>query len=264
MNSAHQPILKDCNISHPEEIPTSRLEEMLAERRLQEERQAFRRTNVVMTSQKVAKLQAVGLTLCMLVKVGGVEVEAMVDTGSQSTIISRSLLHAIGAHCQSQDMPCLQLEVPTVRLFGKDGRGGGRELVITAQLQISIEADGESTVVPVFVQPESEQHCLLGMNVLLSLGLSIKRANGEPLIVKKVASEPVVSHVRLLRSSTVPCRKGKSFEGSGGRCVAYAEGCGPPLLFEPELVSMGLECEESLVSMDGDGCVLVPVEGSSV
>ena len=41
------------------------------------------------------------------------------------------------------------------------------------------------------MQPDSEQQCLLGMNVLPALGLSIRRANGEPLIVKKRV-EPVV------------------------------------------------------------------------
>ena len=106
----------------------------------------------------------------------------MIDTGSQSTIISRSLLCAISAHCRSQDLPYPELDVPTARLFGKGGHGGGhgggRDLVITAQLQLIIEADGESTNVIVFVQPDSKQQCLLGMNVWPALGLSIRRANG--------------------------------------------------------------------------------------
>lgn len=81
-----------------------------------------------------------------------------------------------------------------MRLFGKDGRSGGRELTITAQLGITIEADGESTVVPVFVQPGSEQQCLLGMNVLPALGLTMRRANGEPLVIRE-GVDPVVAHV---------------------------------------------------------------------
>ncbi len=76
------------------------------------------------TGQKKTGSEAVGPTLCMPVKVGGVEVEVMVDTGSQSTIISRSLLRAIGAHCRSQDLPCPTLEIPTVWLLRKDGGGG--------------------------------------------------------------------------------------------------------------------------------------------
>ena len=38
---------------------------------------------------------------------------------------------------------------------------------------------------PVFVQPHNEQHCLLGMNALRAKGLSIPRANGEPLITRE-------------------------------------------------------------------------------
>jgi len=37
----------------------------------------------------------------------------------------------------------------------------------------------------VFVQPESEQQCLLGMNVLPALELTTCRANGKPLITKE-------------------------------------------------------------------------------
>ena len=78
--------------------------------------------NVVTTGQEEAGPNAVCPTLYMSVKIGGVDVEAMVDMGSQSTIISRSLLCAIGAHCRSQDLPYPEL---AARLFGKDGCGGG-------------------------------------------------------------------------------------------------------------------------------------------
>ena len=39
--------------------------------------------------------------------------------------------------------------------FGNDGAGGGQELLITAQLQAKIEADGECTCATVFFQPDS-------------------------------------------------------------------------------------------------------------
>lgn len=60
--------------------------------------------------------------------------------------------------------------------------------------------------VPVFVQPESEQSCLLGLNALPTLGLTI---TGVPLIVRE-SSEPTIGHVRLVQSNTVP---GMSSEG---------------------------------------------------
>ena len=79
----------------------------------------------------------------------------MVDTGAQSTIISQSSLHAIGRRAKYEGCPLPVLDQPSVRLYGKDGKGGGRELT-TAELQ---EADCKSTCVSVFVQPNSEQKC---------------------------------------------------------------------------------------------------------
>ena len=77
------------------------------------------------------------------------------------------------------------MELPTARLFGKDGRRGGCELAITAQLKVRIEVDGLLANVIAFVQPDSEQQCLLGMNALPALGLTVRRANGENLLLMK-------------------------------------------------------------------------------
>ncbi len=76
------------------------------------------------------------------------------------------MLHSIVQHLRSRGQPLPALETPTVRLLGKDGRGGGQELIITAQVRLTMEADGECTTVPVFIQP---QQCLLGMNALPAL-----------------------------------------------------------------------------------------------
>ena len=196
-------------------------------------------------------------------KIGGVVVEAFVDTGSQTTIISRSMLHSIVQHAKSCGSPLPVLEPPTVRLFGKDGRSGGQELVVTAQLQTTVEADGKSTVVPVFVQPESEQQCLLGMNVLPALGLTIRRANGEPVVTNEGA-DPVVAHVRLIQASTVPSLKGRFLKVKVDRTLPECSGeSKPPILFEPDsdtLESRGLSTQESLVTVDEDGCAWVPVQ----
>ena len=246
------------------ELSTPQLQKLLAQRLVDEEQTLMMGdANTVTTGVETATSQAVGPTLCMPVNVGGVTVEAFVDTGSQSTIISRAMLHEIARHWKSQGQPLPVLEEPTVRLFGKDGRGGGRELVITAQLQIPIEADGESTVVPVFVQPESAQQCLLGMNVLPALGLTMCRANGEPLITR-VGDDSVVSYVRLVQSSTVPSLKGCFLRVEVADALPKLGGgdC-PPVLFEPckdVLEPMGLCMLESLVAVDGEGFALVPVE----
>ena len=50
---------------------------------------------------------------------------------------------------------------------------------VTAQVQFTL--DGRSTTVPVFVQPDSKQECLLGSNVLPSIGITVMCASGNPL-----------------------------------------------------------------------------------
>ena len=249
----------------PEELSAHQLEELLVRRRLQDEQKLFLdgsvSTNAVSACGK-EDLKAVGPTVYMSVQVSGVPVEAMVDTGTQSTIISRSLLHEIGCHMKRTGQPLPCLERPTARLFGKDGEGGGCELVITAQVPVTVEADGESTWIPVFVQPDSKQQCLLGMNALPALGLTMLRANGEPLIVKQ-ESNPGVAHVRLVEAVTVPSLKGCLMKVKADcGCPGLRAVSGSPLLFEPRhhaLEPLGLGSHESLVTVLDDGCMLVPV-----
>lgn len=122
----------------------------MAQRRLQEEEQLLSRGNVgtnVVTAQETDATKVVGPTVYIPVKVSGVLVEAMVDTGSQSSIISRDLLQRIGKHLRESGQPLPKLEKPSAHLFGKDGEGGGRELVITAQLLLTMEVDGKSASV---------------------------------------------------------------------------------------------------------------------
>ena len=83
-----------------------------------------------------------------------------------------------------------QLRVPTARLYGKDCDGEGRELDIT-EVSLKIEAGGKAVTAPVFVQPDSEQPCLLGMNVAPTLGLKFLDANGLPLKEYTSQSQPI-------------------------------------------------------------------------
>ena len=73
------------------------------------------------------------------VSVEGVLMIAILDTGAQSIIISRSALHDLSSHlCQvGEALPILEL--PTARLFGKDGLKGGNELCVTDQVPLSIQ-----------------------------------------------------------------------------------------------------------------------------
>ena len=130
--------------------------------------------------------------------------------------------------------------------------------MITAELQVTLEADRKSTCVSVFVQPNSEQKCLLGMNAIPSLGISVLRANGKPLI-SVCEPTPKVANVCLVQSTTIPSQK--------GRFVKAHVDCNPSqgdhLLFEPRhstLESLGLNTQESLLTVHSDGMVLIPIE----
>ena len=64
---------------------------------------------------------AVGPNLLFDISAEGVAVAAVVDTGSQATIISRSLLHKVNSHVKSQGKSLAKLEVPSMPHYGKGG-----------------------------------------------------------------------------------------------------------------------------------------------
>ena len=201
--------------------------------------------------------QAVSPVLNLEVLIEGVPVTAVVDTGAQSTIIARSTLHKVGRHILENGGKLPTLEKPTVRLYGKDGRKGGRELTITAQLPLSFSVDGKSVHVPVFMQPDSEQPCLLGMNAISSLGMHVLRANGEPVLPIS-SNEPMVATVNLLGAIVIPSRSGQIVKAhlSGGE----TSGC--DLLFAPnydQLGLLGVSVQEAVLAKH-DGTVLLPME----
>ena len=195
-----------------DDLTEEQLEQMLADRRLRREQALLSggATNTVLAEENA--VPAVGPTLLLDVLIEGLPVKAMVDTGAQSTIISRSTLHAIGHHLSQSGRPLPTLELPTVCLYGKDGSGGGRRLNITAQLQLTFTVDGESVNVLVFVQPDSEQHCLLGMNAIPFLGITVLRRNGEHILSNppsKPQLKPQVARVSLVESVVIPGQKGR-------------------------------------------------------
>ena len=72
--------------------------------------------------------------------------------------------------------------------------------------------DGKSTTVHVFVQPDSEQECLLGSNMLPALGISLVRANGQKLTAS-IENETEPAHINLVQSVTIPGQKGRFVKG---------------------------------------------------
>ena len=61
-----------------------------------------------------------------------------------------------------------RLEYPSTKLRGK----GGHRIDVTAQVKVMFSVDGKSIVAPVFIQPDGEQECLLGSNVLSIIGIT--------------------------------------------------------------------------------------------
>ena len=250
------------NTTRPEDLTEAQLEELLAERRLHKEQGLLEDDSGKMcavTARTRQDSNLVGPTVLLDVEVEGVHIEAVVDTGSQSTIISRETLHAIGRSLRRAGRPLPQLCKPTVKLFGKDGQEDGRELVVTAQLEVTICADGQSACVPVLVQPNSEQACLLGMNAIPLLALSLLRANGQPLRTTAQEEHPK-ARVRLVKTVTVPLRAGKivkaEIEGDFRKGECY--------VFEPGLGALsGLSIPETVVTVGGTGRIFVPLQNLS-
>ena len=245
-----------------DDLTEEQLEQMLANCRLRREQSLLSGsvTNTVRAEDN--SVPAVGPTLLLDVSIEGLPVKATIDTGAQSTIISCSTLHAIGRHLSQSGCPLPTLEKPTVRLYGKDGPGGGRQLTITAQLQLTFTVDGESVNVLVFVQPDSEQPCLLGMNAIPSLGITVLRRNGEPILsnaTSKPELAPQVARVSLVESIVIPGQKGRYIK-------AHVDCDGPvadEFLFEPRhetLSALGVCAQESLVHKREDDTILVPVQ----
>ena len=125
----------------------SELENDLARRRLDKEQQLLEEESSI----KIVT-GAVGPTLLLDVSIEGVPVAAVADTGAQSTIISRSMLHRVHKHMKSQGKSLPKLELPSPPLYGKSGSA----LDITAMVNLRFSVDGLEVTVPVFVQPESE------------------------------------------------------------------------------------------------------------
>ena len=108
---------------------------------------------------------------------------------------------------------------PSIKVYGKDG--SGHEFVCTAQLEVTIQADGQTACVPMIVQPGNKQACLLGTNATSLLGLKFLTS----LYVQPL-NQNSFTHVRLVRTISVPSQASKivkakieSIDSKGERCL---------------------------------------------
>ena len=118
--------------------------------------------------------------------------------------------------------------------------------------------------VPVFIQPDSEVLCLLGMNVLPALGVTFLRADSESLQTSEsLPHNPTISQVHLVRTSYVPTQKGAFPEAVPDQPL---QGC-CDLVFEPAqeaLEPFGIRAPEALLSLQPTGHVWIPVQNPSM
>ena len=95
------------SIPRPGELSEEQLESLLAQRRLEHEQSLLTEgcssTNSVTASEK--SYQTVEPTVYIDLLMDGESVRTMVDMGAQSTIISRSMLHAIGQQAKAARRP---------------------------------------------------------------------------------------------------------------------------------------------------------------
>ena len=72
-----------------------------------------------------------GPTLFLDLEIEGVPVEAVMDCRSPATIISRRMLHEIARNLRRTGKPLPEMSKPSIKVYGKDGKRGGHELVYT-------------------------------------------------------------------------------------------------------------------------------------
>ena len=260
-----------------EEMTIPQLEQLIASKRLAAEKGKLGGvakigtiTSGTSSSSGVAKIgadtssfsDAIGPVLYLEVKIEGHPVKVLVDTGAQSTILSQKVLHDVASHMKEQGRELPQLEQPSAKLYGRSGKNSC-ELTLTAQATFMFTTNGYNVKASVFIQPESEIPCLLGMNVLPHLGLKFEQADGKPLNVETVEpqlqSSEKVSKVCIVKSTYLPSQK---------VTVLKAQLCSPfskddALLFEPnqkEMVELGVELPDALLTQQSDGHIFIPVK----
>lgn len=282
----------------PEEESVHQLEKVLATMRLNLEKSKLQKSNV--ETVVADQVSSVGPVIYLEVELEGCPVKAVVDTGAQSTIISRDQLHRIAKTMKESGRDAPTLEAPSAKLYGRSGSGRS-ELTITAETQLQVTVDSRRATVPIFVQPGSDIPCLLGTNVLPLLGVKLLRANGVPLLKSaenpsvspqtpeavtvelnpprmdpltvnagesnaesenaEESSLPVEAEVRIVRSTFLPPRTEEVLEVEVATGLPNTEN----LLFEPYRCSSsdGLEIAEAVMSPNQCGKLFIPVENHS-
>ena len=195
------------------------------------------------------------ISLPLLVE--AVSVDAVVDTGSQSTIVSKEFLERVDQHLQGQGKSPPSLRVPQIRLYGKSGK----QLAIEGEFSLTLSIDLSVVTLPVFVQAGSCHPCLLGMNALPSLGIQLLLGKSSLAGTETHQNNSFVSRVKLVQAVVIPARGAMFVEAEldGPKPIE----CEGDLVFEPRnavLERIGLDAPEALVQLQDDGKIWVCLE----
>ena len=121
-------------------------------------------------------------------------------------------------HLQKDNHRVPKLELPTTHLHGKDGKKGSNALYLNVQIPFTLGLKSKSVTIPVFVQPDSEQDCLLGMKIISILGIQVKHSDGTQLLsVAQITDGPTnstISTISLHRPTVNPSLKAVSYNFS--------------------------------------------------
>ena len=237
------------------QLSTEELEELLARRQAEEEQHSLGVGRIGVVTSEVSDVK--GPVMQVRVSIEGFPVEAVVDTGAQCTVISRSLLRQIAQHMHSQGRSIPQLRPPSMKLYGRGGKNCD-ELLITAEVLFQFSLDSCSTEGVAFVHPESEIPCLLGMNVLPHLGIRILRSNGEAARIDQCPGSLSGARVCLLATKRIQGRKSGLLEVKLEIPVDSEF-----LIFQPDhafLQKLGLKTPDALFKQQPEGTLLIPVE----
>ena len=140
-----------------------------------------------------------------------------------------------------------------MKLFGKDEQEDSCELLVTAQLEVTICVDGQCSC----SSPSSARKgtSLIAIHLL---ALSILRANGKPLHTT-AQKKPATTWVQLVRTVTVPLRAGKvvkiQLESDLKKVESY--------IFEPSreaLKGSGVSIPRTVVTVGEMGRIFIPLQ----
>ena len=142
------------------------------------------------------------------VKIAGQPVEALINSGSSTTVMTFRLLQRNARDAQlSVDV----LEKPDVILRNYNQH----PLRIEAFTKLEVTYKGKRVLAPIYIDSENKptESCKLGTNLLLSLGIlsvskDVKIRGGYKEAVLAGPREATTSSVKLVKSKQIPARSG--------------------------------------------------------